>query len=187
MPYRPAVFLDRDGTINREVDYLADPALFELLPGVPAALRALAAAGYALIVVTNQSGVARGLLDQATLDAIHARMVRELAAEGVEFAAVESCPHHPEFPARESLPPCSCRKPLPGMLLRAAEALGIDLARSWMVGDSLRDLQAGHAAGTRSVLVHTGKGLEQSSAVRAALPDFQAVDIAAAAARILAG
>ncbi len=187
MPLRPAVFLDRDGTINREVDYLADPALFELLPGVPAALRSLAAAGYALIVVTNQSGVARGLLDQTILDAIHARMVCELKAERVEFAAIESCPHHPDFETPGQTTPCVCRKPLPGMLHRAADSVGIDLQRSWMVGDSLRDLQAGHAAGTRSVLVHTGKGWEQSGAVSAALPDFQAKDISTAAARILAG
>lgn len=183
---RPAVFLDRDGTINREVNYLADPADFELLPGVPAALRALRAAGYELIVVTNQSGVARGLLDLATLDAIHARMIAELADSGVPLAGIQSCPHHPDFgPADER--DCACRKPLPGMLLRASDALRIDLHRSWMIGDTLRDLQAGHAAGTRAVLVHTGKGADSADAVRAALPDFQAPDLTAAAARILAG
>lgn len=185
---RPAVFLDRDGTLNREVDYLSDPAEFELIPGVPAALRALSAAGYALVVVTNQSGVARGLLSLETLDAIHARMRRVLEAENVRLDGIESCPHHPaagEPPLRAN---CTCRKPAPGMLLKAAQDLDLDLARSWMVGDSLRDLQAGEAAGTRSILVRTGKGRaqEQKALAEGGQAAIVEDDLSAAVARILA-
>lgn len=185
---RPAVFLDRDGTINREVDYLSNPNEFELIPGVPAALRALSAAGYAMVVVTNQSGVARGMLSLETLDAIHARMTRMLAAESVQLDAIESCPHHPDAGEPPFRADCSCRKPAPGMLLKAAQELDLDLAHSWMVGDSLRDLQAGEAAGTRSILVRTGKGQEQEQSALANGGEALMVedDLAGAVARILA-
>lgn len=155
---RPAVFLDRDGTLNREVDYLADPARFELLPGVPEALTRLRDAGYALIVVTNQSGIARGKLTQITLEAIHARMRAELAAHGLTLDAIEHCPHHPTIGPPGLRGPCPCRKPKPGMLLRAAHKVGVDLERSWTVGDAARDLAAGAALGVPGVLVLTGKG-----------------------------
>ncbi|MEL6716497.1 MAG: HAD family hydrolase, partial [Planctomycetota bacterium] len=150
---RPAVFLDRDGTLNREVDYLADPELFELLPGVGEALARLAAAGFALVVVTNQSGIARGLLDEDVLAAIHARMARDLAEHGVALDLVLHCPHHPTD-AAPTAPAwtrarCSCRKPKPGMYVEATARLGLDPARSWAVGDSLRDLEAGAVIGAR--------------------------------------
>ncbi|MFT7677098.1 MAG: D-glycero-D-manno-heptose 1,7-bisphosphate phosphatase [Planctomycetota bacterium] len=184
---RPAVFLDRDGTINREVDYLSDPDDFELIPGVAAALRELASAGYALVIITNQSGVARGMLSLDTLDAIHARMQSVLATEGVSLDGIEFCPHHPdagEAPFRQD---CDCRKPAPGMLLRAAEQLKLDLATSWMVGDSLRDLVAGEAAGTRSILVRTGKGsAQEQSALAGGDAPLVVDDLTGAAALILA-
>lgn len=187
-PRRPAVFLDRDGTLNREVDYLSDPKHFDWLPGAQRALCALSAAGYALVVATNQSGIARGYLDQGTLDAIHHRMVSELDPFGVQFVAIESCPHHPEHGPPELRIACDCRKPAPGMLLRAANAHDLDLSKSWMVGDSLRDAQAGLAAGVRSILVWTGKGQSQSQSQqtkeRLAIP--QVPDLLHAAARILA-
>jgi D-glycero-D-manno-heptose 1,7-bisphosphate phosphatase len=175
---RPAVFLDRDGTLNREVDYLADPEAFELLPGVGPALVRLAEARFALVVVTNQSGVARGLLDEETLARVHARMHADLAAFGVTLDGVEWCPHHPEFGS----PGCDCRKPSPGMILRAARRLDLDLPASWVVGDALRDLRAGEAAGTRSVLVRTGKGRIEE---RDAPPGTRVVDDLPAAVNLV--
>ena len=154
---RPAIFLDRDGTLNREVDYLRRVEDLVLLPGVPAALLALQAAGYELVVVTNQSGVARGLLDEETLAHIHDRLTELLARNGVALLDVLWCPHHPDHPERAPHGACSCRKPAPGMLLEAAARHRLDLARSWTVGDSDRDAAAGLAAGTRAALVATGK------------------------------
>lgn len=153
---RPAVFLDRDGTVIREVDYLADPELVELFPGAGEALRELQQAGFALCLVTNQSGVARGRVSLEALEAIHQRLAELLAAEGVTLDDLQSCPHHPEITG-----PCLCRKPLPGMLLDAAERLDLDLARSWMIGDAERDLRAGERAGCRTLLVETGKGAQE--------------------------
>lgn len=181
---RPAVFLDRDGTLNVEVDYLADPDRFELLPGVGEALARIAAAGFALVVVTNQSGIARGLLDAAALDAIHARMKRDLAAFGVELDLVLACPHHPEVGPPHLRADCSCRKPRPGMLVEAAARLGLDLDRSYCVGDSVRDAEAARRVGATGLVVRTGKGAGQES--QAGDAGFEVVaDLAAAADRIL--
>lgn len=156
-PLRPAIFLDRDGTLNREVDYLRRVEDLELLPGVVAALESLQRAGYALVVVTNQSGVARGLLTEETLGRIHARLAEQLASSGVELLDILWCPHHPDLPKGAPHGACSCRKPAPGMLLDAASRHGLDLASSWTVGDGERDAAAGLAAGTRAALVATGK------------------------------
>ena len=157
-PGRPAVFLDRDGTLNRDVDYLADPSRLELLAGVGPALRRLREAGYALVVVTNQSGIARGLLDEAALARIHDRLRAELAAQGVELDGIEVCPHHPTIGRAPYRRACSCRKPRPGLLERASARLRLDLSRSWVIGDAARDLAAGAALGLPGVLVGTGKG-----------------------------
>ncbi|MEC8494231.1 MAG: D-glycero-beta-D-manno-heptose 1,7-bisphosphate 7-phosphatase [Planctomycetota bacterium] len=165
MTGRPAVFLDRDGTLNVEVDYLADPARFELLPGAAEGLARLAAAGFALVVVTNQSGVARGLLDEDVLARIHDRMAADLAAHGVTLDLVLYCPHHPTEGSGAHRADCSCRKPRPGMLLEAAGRLELDLHASWCIGDSLRDLEAAAAVGARGVLVRTGKGASQEAAL----------------------
>jgi len=167
---RPAVFLDRDGTMIVEVDYLADPERVELFAGAASALRRLAEAGYALVLITNQSGVARGMLDEDCLAEIHARLARELATEGVELDGVYYCPHHPEHGGAAYARDCACRKPRPGMLLEAARELGLDLERSWMVGDAARDLEAGWAVGARGLLVATGKGRGQGEAARAKAP-----------------
>jgi len=157
-----AVFLDRDGTINREVNYLADPADLELLPGAAEALRRLKDAGYLLCVVTNQSGVARGLLDEDRLAEVHVRLRELLSAEGVQLDWIGYCPHHPTEGRTGYRANCSCRKPRPGMLLEAAARLNIDLDRSWCVGDSMRDLKAGERVGVMGLLVRTGKGAEQA-------------------------
>ncbi len=184
---RPAVFLDRDGTINREVERLCRLADLQLLPGAVEGLRLLRRSGYLLVVVTNQSAVARGLLSEAELATIHSELQRQLAADSAAVDRIYYCPHHPD----EGVPPyrreCSCRKPAPGMLHRAASELGIDLARSYMVGDSLPDMMAGWAAGCATVLVLTGYGLQiQEEADPDVLRriDHVAVDLAAAAAWI---
>ncbi|HPF14384.1 MAG: D-glycero-beta-D-manno-heptose 1,7-bisphosphate 7-phosphatase [Planctomycetes bacterium] len=185
---RKAVFLDRDGTLNREVHYLADPDRFEWLPGVLDALHALQAGGWALVVVTNQSGIAQGLVEVDDLDAIHARMRTELASAGVTLAGIYSCPHHPHIGRAPWVHACECRKPAPGMLLEAQRDLDLDLAESWMIGDSLRDLQAGWAAGCRSILVRTGKGREQEAQLKEPLerPAWVAEDLLQAAQIVLA-
>jgi len=180
---RPAVFLDRDGTLNREVDYLSSPDQVELLEGAAAGLRALAQAGFALVVVTNQSGVARGYFDEATLARIHERLIELLAAEDVRLDGLEWCPHHPDHGG-----PCACRKPAPGMLERAAAALDLDLTASWIVGDAARDLDAGEAVGVSGVLVRTGKGASELARLSGAgrAPAQVADDLAEAARVILA-
>jgi D-glycero-D-manno-heptose 1,7-bisphosphate phosphatase len=160
-PPRAAVFLDRDGTLVDELGFLTRAADLRLLPGAAAGVRALNQAGLAVVLVTNQSGIARGLLSEADLAAIHARLARELAGAGAHLDALYHCPHHPQ----QGQPPlrraCSCRKPEPGLLFAAAREHGLDLARSWVVGDGARDLEAGRRAGVPGrVLVLTGKGRE---------------------------
>ncbi len=155
---RRAVFLDRDGTINVEKDYLYRIEDFEFIPGVPQALKRLQDAGFLLVVVTNQSGVARGYYALEDVERLHRHMCAELQKYGVILDGIYICPHHPD----QGQPPynvdCDCRKGKPGMLLQAARDLNIDLAASFMVGDKLTDLEAGHAAGCQSLLVQTGYG-----------------------------
>jgi len=177
---REAVFLDRDGVIIEETHYLADPRALRLLPGAAEAIRLLNRAAIPAIVVTNQAGVGRGYYPESAVAQVHAELARQLSASGARLDALYYCPHHPDEG-------CDCRKPQPGMLLRAAQEHAIDLARSIMVGDKLSDLQAGQRAGCRAVLVLTGYGAE----VRAALgdqsppPDHVAADLLAAVAWIL--
>jgi D-glycero-D-manno-heptose 1,7-bisphosphate phosphatase len=150
------VFLDRDGTLVEEVPYLHDPARVVLLPGV-GALGGLAAAGYALVVVTNQAGVARGLYDEAAVDAVHRRLAELLAGAGVRLDAVLHCPHHPEGTVPGYARRCRCRKPGPGMLEAAGGRLGLDLAASFMVGNHPTDVGAAVAAGVTPLYVTTGQ------------------------------
>jgi D-glycero-D-manno-heptose 1,7-bisphosphate phosphatase len=159
---RPAVFLDRDGTLVEEVPYLHDPARVVLLDGVDA-LAGLAAAGYALVVVTNQAGVARGLYDEAAVDAVHRRLAELLAGAGVRLDAVLHCPHHPEGTVPGYARPCRCRKPGPAMLEAAAERLGLDLAASFLVGNHPTDVGAAVAAGVTPLYVTTGHAAERPS------------------------
>ena len=153
---KQAFFLDRDGVINVEVDYLCEPERVEIIPGVAAALRKIHQMGYLAIVVTNQSGVARGMYAESDVMAVHQRIQQLLAAENAAVDAFYYCPHHRDFTGE-----CSCRKPSPGMLLQAAREWEIDLRRSVMVGDRLSDIEAGRAAGCcRTYLVRTGYGEE---------------------------
>ncbi len=175
---RPAVFLDRDGTINHEVHYLSRPEDFELLPGVGPALRRLQDAGFLLVVVTNQSGLARGYFDEATLQRIHDKMARLLAADGVAIDRIYHCPALPDDGHPD-------RKPSPGMVDRATADLEIDRGQSWLVGDKTVDVQTGANAGVRTILVRTGYGGADGD--HGARPDAVVDDLAAAADLILTG
>lgn len=154
-----AVFLDRDGTINVEKEYLINPEEFEFIPGAVAALRKLHQAGYLLVIVTNQAGVARGYFSCEQVEALHSHMLT-LLGDDIPIAGIYYCPHHPTCGHGEYLLECDCRKGKPGMLLRAADELNIDISSSYMVGDKLADLQAGIAAGCKPCLVRTGYGQE---------------------------
>jgi len=150
-----AVFLDKDGTLVDDVPYNVDPARIVLADGAAAALKRLRDRGFVFVVVSNQPGIAQGRFDAASLDAVEARLRALLARESVELLACYWCPHDPRC-GRGDVAPCDCRKPAPGLLLRAANAHGIDLARSWMVGDILDDVEAGARAGCRTVLLDNG-------------------------------
>ena len=154
-----AVFLDRDGTINKYVGFLRDIDDFELLPGVAEAVRLINASGYLAIVVTNQPVIARGEVTVPQLQEIHNKMETLLGAEGAYLDAIYYCPHHPHKGYEGEVPElkidCDCRKPKPGMLLKAAEEFNIDLSRSWMIGDGENDIKAGKAAGCRTALIST--------------------------------
>ena len=166
----PAVFVDRDGTLNRDVHYLRRVADLRLLPGAATGVRRLTERGFAVVVVTNQSGVARGLIAPATLAAIHAELARRLAAAGARLAGVYACPHHPEVGTPPLRRRCACRKPGPGLVRRAARALDLDLARSYCVGDSVVDLGLAAATGMPGVLVLTGQGRATRRSIDPAAP-----------------
>ena len=191
-----AVFLDRDGVLIEDVGLLADHASIRVLPGVAQSLSALRAAGYRLIVVSNQTVVARGLATEDDVLKIHRRLQEELNAViepsvPPQIDAWYFCPHHPHADVAEYRRPCDCRKPLPGMLLKAAGIFDVDLTASVMIGDRLTDVAAGTAAGCRTVLVQTGRhdappivgGAEASAAAK---PDHVCADLSAAGRWILA-
>ena len=144
-----AVFLDRDGTIARDVHYCRRVEDFELLPTVPEAIRLLNTNSLKVVVITNQSGIARGYFTEEILAQIHDRMKQELAKDGAWVDAIYYCPHHPDDG-------CECRKPKTGLFLQAARELDIDLSRSFVVGDMQMDIDAGRALGSKTVLVTTG-------------------------------
>jgi D-glycero-D-manno-heptose 1,7-bisphosphate phosphatase len=187
-----AVFVDRDGVVN---ELVPDPrsgrpesplrvADVRLVPGAAAALRGLVAADWGVIGVSNQPSAAKGLMSLTELHAIHARVLELLAAEGVRFDDFRLCLHHPEGVVPELSGNCDCRKPAPGMLLAAADELDIDLSRSWMVGDTDGDVQAGRAAGCRTILVqHPDSAHKRTAELH---PDAVVRDLTAAAGVILA-
>jgi D-glycero-D-manno-heptose 1,7-bisphosphate phosphatase len=155
---RPAIFLDRDGTLSEEVGYVNHVSRYRLLPHSLEAIRAINRAGWLAVVTTNQAGVARGYFSEEVLHEVHAELRRLTEEAGVRLDGIYYCPHHP----REGEPPwradCDCRKPRPGMILRATRELEIDLKRSYVVGDGVVDIEAGAAAGIPGVLVLTGYG-----------------------------
>ncbi len=148
---RAAVFLDRDGTINHEVQYLHDPAKLRLTRGAARAIRLLNEAQMLVIVVTNQSGIGRGYYSLQAMEAVHRELTRRLSDRGAHLDAIYYCPHLPTAG-------CECRKPRPGLLLRAAVEWGLELSRCTAVGDKVSDLEAGRRAGCRTVLVLSGHG-----------------------------
>jgi D-glycero-D-manno-heptose 1,7-bisphosphate phosphatase len=173
-----AVFIDRDGTINVEKEYLYLSDDFEFIPGAAEAIGLFNKAGFLVVVVTNQSGVARGYYTEEDVHILHQYIAAQLELDNSRVDAWLYCPHHPSGRGSYALP-CRCRKPQPGMLLEAARRYNIDLESSIMIGDKLVDVEAGHAAGCRSILVRTGYGRE----VEQDLPEGVAVfnDLLAAA------
>lgn len=161
---RPAVFLDRDGTILDELGYVTPSSTIVIYPWSADSIRLLKRAGYAVVIITNQGCIGLGLYDHAFVKATHDQLGKDFAANGAEIDAWYYCPHHPEAVVEEYRMVCECRKPAPGMLHDAARDFDIDLARSWVVGDQWRDIQLAHLAGCRSVLLRTGHGAAQEAA-----------------------
>ncbi len=182
MPARPAVFIDRDGTLNEEVGYLCRPEDVALIPGAREAVARLNAAGVPVIVVTNQAGIGQGKYGWEEYHAVMARIKELLGEGGAHLDGAYAAPYHPRGLGTYQHPDHPDRKPNPGMLLQAAATHGLDLARSWMVGDKQLDLEAGHNAGCRAALVRTGYGRD----VDPKLADLVAGDLAEAVDRILA-
>jgi D-glycero-D-manno-heptose 1,7-bisphosphate phosphatase len=179
---RRAVFIDKDGTLVDDVPYNVDPALLRFRPGAFAALRRLAAAGYLLIVVSNQPGIALRRFDGPALDRLAQALTERLVAAGVRLAGFYACPHAPRRDAQAR--GCRCRKPAAGLFHQAARDHGLDLGRSWMVGDILDDIEAGWRAGCASVLLDVGNETEwRWSPIR--VPDHRVKDLPAVAEAIL--
>ena len=158
---QPAVFLDRDGTINEEMGYINHLSRFKLLPQAVPAIRRLNEAGVKVVVVTNQSGAARGYFPASLVDEIHARLQKILAAWGAHLDGIYVCPHHPNEG-------CDCRKPRPTLIAQAARDLNLDLSRSYVVGDRYNDIETAANAGVKGILVLTGYGRGEYEYLRAA-------------------
>ena len=177
---RAAVFLDRDGTLNIDKGYVHRIEDWEWISGAIDAIAALKKAGFLVIVITNQAGIARGYYDEVAMANLHAKINEELKGHGAAIDGFYHCPHHPEFGAVRE---CECRKPMPGLIYEASQDFDIDLGHSWLVGDKASDIQAGLSAGIKSILVLTGYGNKE----RALLGDdgICATDIAAASRYII--
>ena len=185
---RPVVFLDRDGTLNEEIGYIRDPADLKLIPGAVEALRLLRARGFALVVVSNQAGVARGLLTEAEVATVNAALARQLAAHGVAPDLFLYSPYHPDHGVAPHRRDATCRKPGAGMLLRAARELGLDLGRAALIGDHWSDVLAACRLEVPAALVLTGHGAEEWERHRGEAGEVHvAPDILAAARWIVAG
>ena len=188
MSGRPAIFLDRDGTLSHEVGYVNHPGRFRLYPWSVDAVRAINRASWLAVVVTNQAGVARGYFPESVFDEVQALLRRDVEAGGARFDAVYACLHHPsvgEAPYRED---CDCRKPRPGLLRRAELELGADLRRSWVVGDRYSDLQLAWSVGASGALVKSGYGLGELTYLAPGWPrqpDLVAENVLEAVERIL--
>ena len=184
---RRAVFLDRDGTIIREAEYLADPDGAELLAGAAEGIRALKDAGFVILVLSNQSGVARGYFTETDVRAVNERVAELLAEAGAGVDGMYFCPHHPRGAVAAFTRDCACRKPARGMLDAAAADHGLDLAGSWVVGDKASDVLLGRRHGLGSILVRTGYGAATAARgfTPGEAPDFVVADLMEAAAAIL--
>jgi histidinol-phosphate phosphatase family protein len=168
-----ALFLDRDGTINIEKEFISDPGELELIPGAPDALRLAVSHGFKLFVISNQSGIARGLMVEDDVKRVNARLVELLAEEGVSLDAIEYCPHYPPITG-----PCNCRKPKRGMIDRLLTRFDIDLERSFVIGDRLLDVELAANVGAGAILVMTGYGeIELTEIPASRQPDYVATDL----------
>ena len=166
MGNRFAVFLDRDGTLNAEVEYLRTPDELQIIKGAAAAIRRLNESHIITCVISNQSGIARGFLTEADLIPIHAKLREEFLREGATLDRIYYCPHHPTEGVEPYNVECECRKPKPGMLRQGAKEFGLELHRCFVVGDSVVDIQAGNAVGTKTILVQTGYGAKSLQTCR---------------------
>lgn len=173
---RPAIFVDRDDTIMVDVGYCSDPHKVKLLPHAAEGLRVLSQNGFVIVIVTNQSGLGRGYFTERDLESVNARLRQELRAMGADFDALYYCPHRPDEG-------CACRKPGPGLILKAASELELDLASSYTMGDRELDISAGKSAGTKTVLVINGK--DPNNAQNPKHADLVARDVLEAARLIL--
>lgn len=169
---KKAVFLDRDGTINKEVNYLSEIEQLKVLPEVPSAIKLLNENGFLVIIITNQSGVARGFFTRDVLNEINEHLIGELSKEGAEIDGIFICPHHPDSG-------CDCRKPQPGLLKEAASQFELDLSSSYIIGDKYTDLKTGINSGCKTILVLTGYGKEEAEKIGQwdFEPDFVADDL----------
>ncbi|HOT90313.1 MAG TPA: HAD family hydrolase [Anaerolineae bacterium] len=179
-PYRHVLFLDRDGTVNVEVNYLSDPAGLQLLPGAAEAIRRFNAAGWAVVIITNQSGIGRGYFTAEDVAAVNAALVAALAAQGARVDAIYVCPHHPDAQ-------CECRKPKPALFRQALADLHLEQTPCVAVGDKMSDLEPGRALGCRTILVQTGYGatLAAHPETLPFMPDAILPDLSAVAAYLL--
>jgi histidinol-phosphate phosphatase family protein len=179
-----AIFIDKDGTLVEDVPYNIDPQRVRLAERAVDGLRALRAAGFRIVVITNQSGVARGLFGEGEVRAMGSHLAELLDAEGAALDGFYYCPHHPDGHIPDYAVGCDCRKPAPGLIRRAAADLRLQLEASWMIGDIATDIEAGAAAGCRTALVNRRPDVELRQLAQQ--PDVVAPDLAAAAARIVA-
>jgi D-glycero-D-manno-heptose 1,7-bisphosphate phosphatase len=186
-PLRPAVFLDRDGTMNEDVGYVSELSHLTLYPWTIDAVRLFNRAGYAVVVITNQGGIGRGMIRPEFVGELHAVIAERLADAGARVDGWYHCPHHPAALVEALKGECRCRKPEPGMLLDAIRDLGLDPSRSWMIGDKWHDVQVGQRVGARSILVRTGWGRSEEE-TRPPGQDVYAIcdTLAASAAAVLA-
>lgn len=185
----PAVFLDRDGCVNVEDDHITDIERFRLYPDSLDAMKRLSSVGFLIVIITNQSGIARGLMTEDLVYKTHALLLRLAVEAAIRIDRIEYCPHHPDGVVPEFAIECDCRKPAPGMILRAAKALPIDLESSYVVGDKISDIKLGPATGVKSVLVRTGFGAREEETIKrgeADPPDHIADGIAGAVDWIIA-
>ncbi|MBU0516681.1 MAG: HAD family hydrolase [Proteobacteria bacterium] len=184
-----AVFLDRDGTLNEQMGYINHPSRLVILPGVSRAVRRLNQAGFKVVVISNQSGVARGYFPEKLVDEVNQDLAAGLAGEGARLDGVYVCLHHPSAEVPAYAVDCDCRKPKPGLILRAARELDLELKRSYAVGDRLADVDCAWRAGVRGILVRTGYGRGEEKYLLPATkiqPDFVAEDLSEAVDWILA-
>ncbi len=175
-----AIFLDKDGTLIPDIPYNVDPGKIILQENTSEGLRQLQKEGYLIVIISNQSGVARGLFPEEALAGVKLRVEALLRMEGVRLDGFYYCPHHPGGTVDGFSVDCACRKPKPGMIVKAADDLGIDLHQSWMIGDILHDIEAGKTAGCRTILINNGNETEWEMSERR-IPDYMVKTINEAA------